>query len=206
MTARVGVVDYGRGNLHSIVNALKFIGAAVEVVTSDGPHDLQLLVIPGVGAFSEGMHGLRTRGLDDFIWRFAAAGRPVLGICLGSQLLMSSSEEFGEAQGLGLIEGRVAGIPPSDEAVPHVGWKQLQDVAFTGDGPFPSVADGVWAYFVHSYHCVPATVAHVAAQVSHGGQPITAVVAKDNVVGFQFHPEKSGSPGLRMLDDFLKLA
>ena len=209
MSARVGIVDYGRGNLHSIQKALEAVGADVSMIVKAGTHDFDLLVIPGVGAFSEGMQGLKERGLDEFTVRFAQTGRPVLGICLGSQLLMSQSEEFGSTEGLALIAGDVVKIPSSSEPIPHAGWKRLQHVDFsasTRNNPFPCVADGTWTYFVHSYHCQPTDKANVSAIVRHGENHITAAISKDNVFGFQFHPEKSGPPGLQMLSDFLRLA
>ncbi|KJU81338.1 imidazole glycerol phosphate synthase subunit HisH [Candidatus Magnetobacterium bavaricum] len=208
MKTRVGVVDYGRGNLHSIVKALEFIGAEV-ILTEDANFimDMHLLVLPGVGAFSEGMKGLHERGLDEALYKFAESGRVLLGICLGSQMLMSGSNEFGYTSGLNLIDGNVLLIPPSHEHVPNVGWKQLNHVcADINLLPFSSLQKYVWAYFVHSYYCNPANKECVLATVKHGNNDLPAIVGKNNVFGFQFHPEKSGVGGLAMLSDFLSLA
>ena len=208
MSVRIAVVDYGRGNLHSIVKALDCAGARAKLITEDDRSEFDLLVIPGVGAFAAAMRELRNRGLDKFVYRFAESGRRVLGICLGCQMLMSNSEEFEGEQGLGLIAGEVVLIPPSSEPVPHVGWKKLQNVNLRGaqrEDPFPSIKNGVWTYFVHSFHCVPQDTANLRATVTHGDKDLTAIVGRDNIFGFQFHPEKSGPAGLEILRDFLKL-
>ncbi len=208
MRTRVGIVDYGRGNLHSIVKALEFIGVdAILMTDAHSIMNMHLIVLPGVGAFSEGMKGLHERGLDEALCKFAASGRGVLGICLGCQMLMSGSNEFGYTSGLDIIRGNVLLIPPSQEPVPHVGWKQLKQVCSdTHLLPFLSLKKYLWAYFVHSYYCNPTNKDFVLATVAHGNNDLTAIVGKDNVFGFQFHPEKSAGGGLEMLRDFLKLA
>lgn len=207
MTIHVGVIDYGRGNLKSIVKALEHVGAFTSVLTTAAEmRESDLLVLPGVGAFGEGMKGLRERGLDEGIYRFVENGRAVLGICLGCQMLMTKSEEFGEGGGLALIKGDVIRIPESTETVPNVGWKRLVKVSNDRSRlPFPSIGEGKWAYFVHSFHCVPDDPGVVLSYVRHGGNDITAIIGKDNLFGFQFHPEKSGKGGLEMLRDFLSL-
>lgn len=207
MAVHVGVIDYGRGNLQSIVKALEHVGAFTSVLTTAGVmRESNLLVLPGVGAFREGMKGLRERGLDEGIYRFVESGRAVLGICLGCQMLMTKSEEFGCDDGLALIKGDVVRIPESAEPIPNVGWKRLLKVSSNQSRlPFPSIREGEWAYFVHSFHCVPDDPGMVLSHVRHGGNDITAIIGKDNLFGFQFHPEKSGKGGLEMLRDFLGL-
>ncbi len=206
MTVRVGVIDYGRGNLKSIMKALEHVGARPRLLDSlVATHSSELLVLPGVGAFAEGMRGLHERGLDEGIRRFVESGGVVLGICLGCQMLMTTSDEFGGGDGLDLIRGRVVGLPASSEAIPNVGWKRLINVSDDqAHLHFPSIREGEWAYFVHSFHCTPTDTANVLASVRHGGNLVTAVIGKDNVFGFQFHPEKSGTNGLEMLRDVLR--
>lgn len=208
MNLKVGIADYGLGNLHSIARALESIGAAPILVDNGNvATDPDVLVIPGVGAFSKGMLGLRARGLDELVFRLVEKGKPVIGICLGCQMLMSASEEFGSEAGLGLIPGSVALIPESAEPVPLVGWKKLQNVRphlSATSVALPSVRDGLWAYFVHSYRCLPTDPAHVLATVSHGGHEIAAIIGTRGVIGFQFHPEKSSRGGLRILQELLE--
>ena len=204
---QVGVIDYGLGNLKSIVKALDSVGACPSLVAhSDATDTCDLLVVPGVGAFGEGMMGVRKRGLDEGISRFVESGRPVLGICLGCQMLLTKSEEFGVADGLDLIKGNVIRIPESPEAIPNVGWKRLVNVSTDLSRlPFASIQEGEWVYFVHSFHCEPDNSANVLSSVHHGGNYITAIIGENNVFGFQFHPEKSGQKGLEMLRDALRL-
>jgi glutamine amidotransferase len=195
--------------LHSIARALKHVGA--ETTVAAGARELEdadLLVLPGVGAFSEGMRGLRERGQHEALLRLVGAeGRPVLGVCLGCQMLFSSSEEFEGGEGLSLVPGQVLKIDSTEEPVPHVGWKRLRQVCTDRQRlPFPAVTEAVMVYFVHSYYCLPRSEAHVLATVQHGGAQLPAVLGRGNVFGFQFHPEKSGAAGLEMLRDFLKLA
>jgi len=209
MKPRVTVVDYGLGNLHSVVKAFAFVGAEVDVA-GDGETvaRAERLVLPGVGAFADGMAGLRRHGQVAALREFAASGRPVIGICLGAQLLLGESEEFGRHKGLGIISGRVVMIPAGEAKVPHVGWGQMRpptkrawEGTLLGD-----MAQGTWAYFVHSLHCVPEDTADVLATVQHGPHELTAVVRRRNVTGFQFHPEKSGQQGLAILRSFLNIA
>jgi glutamine amidotransferase len=200
----VTIVDYGVGNVASVLNMLKKIGAAAEL---SGEPDVvaraQKIILPGVGAFDRAANILRTTGLRDALIAAAAAGTPVLGICLGMQLLLDSSEEGESAEsGLGLIPGRVVALPHEIRGqglrIPHMGWNAITRV---GRDAFPSVADGDRFYFVHSYHAVPDDETHRFAIARHGIE-FTAMVHRDNVLGAQFHPEKSHRTGMAMLADF----
>lgn len=206
MSVKVAVVDYGLGNLHSVAKALAHLGAEV-ILAEHGAQlaDVDKIVLPGVGAFSDGMSGLHNAGHVEALKAAAAAGKPILGICLGAQLMMSQSEEFGVTAGLGLIPGKVVKIPSEGIKVPHVGWAQLepaQEQAWQ-TGALRDTPPQTWAYFVHSYQMIPDDAADLAATVHSGPHRITAAVARGSITGFQFHPEKSGQKGLDMLKAFL---
>lgn len=200
------VVDYGLGNMHSVIKALVHEGA--DVLVTERPEDVrsaERLVVPGVGAFADGMAGLRGRGLVEPLHEFIATGRPFLGICVGMQVLMSESEEFGRHEGLGVIEGKVEVIPTAPgRKVPHIGWNRITQVNAWSGSPLAPLEPGTMLYFVHSYTCVPASDAHRLADVDYLGHRLSAAIRKDNVVGVQFHPEKSGSAGLVVLREFLR--
>jgi glutamine amidotransferase len=208
MKPNVTVVDYGLGNLHSVLKALAHVGAEPRLAVSGAEVDsAERLVLPGVGAFDDGMAGLRARGHADAIRRFVQSGRPLVGICLGAQLLVSESEEFGRHEGLGLIPGRVVAIPPNGVKVPHVGWRRIRPPAgrdWTGTLLAATPLD-TWGYFIHSFHVLPESAADLCAVVQYGEHQVTAVVARGRVMGFQFHPEKSGPAGLDMLRAFVAL-
>lgn len=206
MSVKVAVVDYGLGNLHSVEKALAHLGAEV-ILAEHGSQlaDVDKIVLPGVGAFSDGMAGLHNAGHVEALKAAAAAGKPILGICLGAQLMLSQSEEFGITEGLGLIPGKVVKIPSAGIKVPHVGWAQLapsQDAAWT-TGALRVTPPQTWTYFVHSYQMIPEDPSDIAATVNSGPHRLTAAVARGNITGFQFHPEKSGQKGLDMLKAFL---
>ena len=201
----VAIVDYGVGNLFSLQSSFAAIGAEV-VVTAD-PDVLwasDRAVLPGVGAFGDAAEKLRQTGLDAVLKELAAAGKPLLGICLGMQLLFDKSFEYGEHDGLGLIPGIVRsmeGVVPADYKIPHIGWNALR---FTRENPlFSRISQGDCVYFVHSFfadECGDAVIA-----TAEYGAELTAAVARDNVWGCQFHPEKSGTVGLNILRAFLEL-
>lgn len=199
----VGIIDYGVGNLFSLRSSFAAIGEAA-FVSGDRQQLSQAdrLVLPGVGAFADAAQKLRSQGLDGFVRDQAAAGKPLLGICLGMQLLFEKSFEYGEHQGLGLLEGQVvpmAGKLPGGLKIPHMGWNRL-DVK---GGRLLTGMDGQYVYFVHSYfgeHCEGSLAA-----VADYGIPITAAVERDNIYGCQFHPEKSGETGLAILRKFCSL-
>jgi glutamine amidotransferase len=212
----IAVIDYGAGNLRNVCKALEHVGA--DLTLTDDPRVLEhadKLVLPGVGAFADCRHGLKARGLFEPLRALAAAGKPLLGICVGMQLLFDVGEEMGEWEGLGLIPGRVVRFhfaqtalatsnaeSPSHLKVPHIGWNQL----WLKQPAHPLLAglrDGDYAYFVHSYHPRPQDPTHVLATTDYGYE-FPSVVARGNVWGIQFHPEKSQDVGLRMLRNFVR--
>ncbi len=202
------VVDYGRGNLFSLGQALRHLGFEHRV--TDKPAEVESadrIVFPGVGAFGDAMRGLQDRKLVEPLLAAAAGGIPILGICVGCQLMLSRGEEFGNHQGLGLIPGVVSRLPdprPNDPAairIPNVGWRAL-DIR-PGRQLFGDMPQRQMFYFVHSYAPRPEIDAHVAATIAVNGEDIPVVIERDNIVGVQFHPEKSGPAGLAMLARFL---
>ena len=212
MTTPVTLIDYGIGNLLNTVRALEYCGAAVTVIdkAEPGALDASRLILPGVGAFGDGMRELRARGFDDLIRRYADTGRPFLGICVGMQVMFDASEEMGEHAGLGLIAGRVLPVPPTStdgtpHRVPHIGWRPLQPVRPWEGSMLADVAAGERAYFVHSFSAHPAGEGPRLADVDYDGRRICAAVHQGNLHGCQFHPERSAEAGLRMLRRFLAL-
>jgi imidazole glycerol-phosphate synthase subunit HisH len=209
----VAVIDYGVGNLLSVSRAFEHCGAKVRV-TSDAQVILSSsrVVLPGVGAFADGIGALRAHGLDAVVRKVAESGIPLLGICLGMQMLLDESDEFGATTGLGLIHGRVVQVPGTTtegrpHKIPHIGWNELvrPDGRSSWDGGLLADIDrGEAVYFVHSFMAQPASAAHRLADCHYGGIPISAAVQRDNVQGCQFHPEKSGDVGLRILKNFLR--
>jgi glutamine amidotransferase len=208
---RVHICDYGSGNILSVERALENVGAEVHRCTSpDELIDVERLIIPGVGAFENCMRGVRERGFEGPIRRLVADGVPTLGICVGMQILATRSEEFGITEGLDIIPGTVKQIP--DVAIdgerlkrPHVGWSPLRSAGQSWSGtPFEAIAEGASAYFVHSFHFIPDDPAALVAQVDYGGVPVVAAVRANRVFGVQFHPEKSGHAGLKMLEWFIR--
>lgn len=206
MTNRVALIDYGAGNLHSVHNALKAAGAANVVVTAD-PAEVRSadrIVLPGVGSFKACAEGLRTiAGLEEALReRVLDDGVPFLGICVGMQLLATRGLEHGETQGLGWISGEVRLVEPTDPSIkiPHMGWN---DVKPAGDAGGAELILPGEAYFLHSYHFAADNAGDVAAVTDHGGG-LVAAVARDNILGVQFHPEKSQRYGLDLLARFLE--
>ena len=201
----LALIDYGAGNLHSVHNALKAVGSEGIAVTADPDvvRAAERIVLPGVGSFGACASGLRAiPGLVDAMEeRVLDKGAPFLGICVGMQLMADTGLEFGETPGLGWIAGQVERIDGSDPAirVPHMGWN---DVRPTPHHDGAELIEEGEAYFLHSYHFVPESGRHIAAMTDHGGG-IVAAVARDNLLGVQFHPEKSQSYGLGLLERFL---
>lgn len=201
----IAVVDYGVGNLYSLTGSLKYLG--LETVVTSSPDDLERadkIILPGVGAFGDAARKLRESGITDALYKQVALKKPLLGICLGMQLLFEGSTEYGYTQGLSLIPGMVREIPQDKIAplkVPHMGWNSL---VFKAESPvFKYVSEGERVYYVHSYYA--ADCAQYVTATSQYGMEITGAVQKDNVFGTQFHPEKSGDTGLRILKAFAEL-
>jgi glutamine amidotransferase len=201
--ARICVLDYGMGNLRSVEKAFEHVAA--EVVRTSDPAvaaDADGLVLPGVGAFARAMERIRERELDRLIADKAEAGTPVLGVCLGYQLLFESSNELGGAEGLGLIEGPVDGLRAGDLKVPHIGWEPVE---WTRESDLTAgVDDGTPFYFVHSFTPRPANDEDVLGYALHG-ERFACAVARPPLYGVQFHPEKSSAAGLRLLANFASI-
>ena len=210
----VTIIDYGRGNLLSVRRALEHCGA--QTLFAHSPRDLQktaALVLPGVGSFADGMARLRESGLDEAIRQKASDGVPLLGICLGMQMLFDTGYEDGETAGLGLIPGTVEPLPRLDTdgaplRVPHVGWSGLYPSRTAGfaASPLADVQPGEEVYFVHSFAAHPSREADRLAYTLYGGHTVCAAVQRANVTGVQFHPEKSAKTGLGILQAFVRLA
>lgn len=198
----IAIIDYGMGNLHSVSKAIERLGYEA-VTTSDKEQILaaNAVILPGVGAFGDAMQHLNESGMGEVAKQFAATGKPMLGICLGMQLLFQQSEEFGEHQGLGLLNGKVVRFQ-GDFKIPHMGWNKLE---FLQPSPLFAGLEEGHVYFVHSYHVLVEDKQNLLATGDYYG-PVTAIVGKDNVFGMQFHPEKSGELGMKLLGNFLALA
>lgn len=203
MSPRIGLIDYGMGNRRSAEKALEHVGAAV--VVSDDPallREMDGLVLPGVGAFPAGMDAIRARGLAEPIVERARAGIPLLGLCLGMQLLFERSEEHGGADGLGLLAGDVRRLDPAGLKLPHIGWSEVR---WCRPNPLAEdLPDPIYLYHVHSYAPVPADEQLTLATAEYG-QPFAAIVGQGNVYGTQSHPEKSSAHGLGLLKNFTRL-
>ena len=198
----IGIIDYGVGNLFSLRSSFAAIGAEA-FVSSDAAElaKADRLILPGVGAFGDAARKLRESGLDGFVKEQAASGKPLMGICLGMQLLFEKSYEYGEHEGLGLLKGQVVGMSgklPADLKIPHMGWNALELTK-----PAKLLKNGSYVYFVHSFYAE--NCADSIAAVTDYGIPITAAVEKDNIFGCQFHPEKSGNVGLAILKKFCEV-
>ena len=206
----VTIIDYGVGNLHSIVKA---VGNFTEkVFVSEDPQAIEsadAIILPGVGSFQSGMEGVNVRNLVPSVKKYAATGKPMLGICLGAQIMLGKGFEFGEFDGLNIIHGKVIKFPvlENNEKIPHVGWNSI----------YPN-ADKIWndsilknldplssVYFVHSYILVPENNKNIFAKTKYGGYEFCSVIRSGNIYGCQFHPEKSGKIGLEIIKNFLEL-
>lgn len=210
ITPEVTVIDYGVGNLLSVQRGLEHCGVKV-ILTADPEQILAAsrVVLPGVGAFGNGMQALDRLDLIAVIRELAKRGTPLLGICLGMQLLLEESEEFGVTNGLGLIPGRVIPVPDRTlsgamQKIPHIGWSALQPSDTRGwkQTLLQDNRPGEAVYFVHSFMAVPKDPAHRLADCLYGGHKIAAAIGRDKITGCQFHPEKSGEVGLKILRQF----
>ena len=221
INSNIVIIDYGLGNLFNVQRAIEALGNR-SVVISDSQKEIieaDKIILPGVGAFKDGMNGLRQQGLVETISEFADSGRSVLGICLGMQLFMTESEEQGIHKGLNLIKGKVVRFREPDESgygykIPHIGWNSLK-VPYSSDNLQSDISDA-WAdtflnelnskpfmYFVHSYIVVVDNSADCIATTDYGRDEFCSVVMKDNISGCQFHPERSGPAGLSILKNFI---
>lgn len=209
MNRTVTIVDYGIGNIHSVAKAMTHEGASVRLTSDpDEVRRAELLVLPGVGAFGDGMENLIARDLVAPMIEYVATGRPLLGICLGMQLFLSESDEFGNRPGLGIIPGKVVEIPAAaGRKVPHVGWNRIEPApgAVWSHSALTDVPPGSSVYFVHSFTAVPDSAEHRLADADCSGYVVSAAIKRDNVIGCQFHPEKSGQVGLSIVRRFLAL-
>lgn len=211
---KVHIVNYGIGNIKSVQRGIEHVGGKAPVCADpDLIRKADRVVLLGVGAFGDGMQGLRESGMLEALSEFVGTGKPLLGICLGMQMLFDRSEEFGNHQGLGFVPGVVKNVRNCEgqeriRKLPNVGWCQLQ-IPIGGFGWNGSILEntyeGSFFYFVHSYMAVPASEHMILAQCEYYGVKVTAAVQHENFIGLQFHPEKSGSQGLNLLKKFISL-
>jgi imidazole glycerol-phosphate synthase subunit HisH len=210
----VTVIDYGIGNLLSITRGLEKCGANVVVTNSpDLIANADRLLLPGVGSFSKGMSELHKRNLVDPIKIFSEKKRPFMGICLGMQMMLSTSEEFGKHKGLNLIPGNVVSIPKtkkdgSTHKIPHIGWNELHCSDSTENcknAILKGIKQKKLVYFVHSFMVNPDQKKHIVASCDYNGRKLTSIICSDNLYGCQFHPEKSGLVGLKILENFCSI-
>lgn len=207
---RVAIVDYGMGNLFSVRNACFVVGLDAFVTPdADALKAADAIILPGVGAFGDAMLALESVGMVDALKQMASEGKPLLGICLGLQLLMERSYEFGHHSGIGLIQGDVvpfeaAGADERKLKVPQVGWNRVMEAragAWSGT-PLEAVGSGVYQYFVHSYYVRPTSNEVVLARTTYGDVEFCSAVRSGNVIACQFHPERSGAQGIRILERY----
>jgi len=199
----IAIINYGLGNLHSVQKAAAYVGG--EAYVTDNPHVISRadkVILPGVGAFADGMQGLQSRKLVPALREFAVSGKPILGICLGMQLFFEESEEQGHHRGLGLLPGKVVFFQQPGIKVPQIGWNQVEVVK--PSALMKDIQDGDYFYFNHGYYCIPEDAADVLASTDYGVL-FASAVEKGNILGVQFHPEKSQRTGLQILKNFVEL-
>lgn len=204
--SKIAIVDYGVGNLRSLIRAFEHFGADVTITEEAREiYNADAIVLPGDGAFAAGMHGLKVRNLTQSVIDFAMANKSVLGICLGAQILLSEGFEFGHHQGLDLIAGRVIKFPKLSEKIPQIGWNSLMadEEKIWGNSILKDIRPGSNVYFIHSYIMVPKNKKEVVSNSEYGGFKFASVIAKGHIYGCQFHPEKSGQVGLAIIKNFL---
>lgn len=199
----IAIIDYGAGNLHSVKNALDFLGAQC-IITGDANEILKAdkVILPGVGSFGDALFSLRKNGLDNVVKTVAQSGTPLLGICLGLQMMFEESEESPGVEGLGIFKGKVVKIPDTGLKIPHMGWNNItltKDSALLGQKN-----NSPYVYFVHSYYLTTPQTDIVSAYTEYG-ERLAIAVEKDNVFATQFHPEKSGDAGMEILKNFINL-
>lgn len=205
------ILDYGLGNVKSMFNAFNKIGA-MPSLTADKKLILNAdsLILPGVGAFSKGIQNLRETGLFEVLLEYVKKGKPLLGICLGMQMLMDESEEFGLNQGLGLIKGNVIKLPTiknPKEKIPHVSWNEIYEpsIGFWNKTILEDIQNKSDLYFVHSYVTVPTDEKNILSRTNYAGIDFCSAIQHENIIGTQFHPEKSSEIGLKILSNFVNL-
>lgn len=199
----IAIIDYGMGNLHSVSKAVERLGYEYTFVSdAEALNEAEGAILPGVGAFGDAMKNLKERGLVEPIRQFAASGKPLLGICLGMQLLFAGSTEHGNHEGLGILPGQVIRFA-GDYKIPHMGWNRLEFLQ--KDRIFDEVEEG-YVYFVHSYFLQPSEENRpVLLATADYYQEVPGIVGRGNIYGMQFHPEKSGTVGMKLLENFAKL-
>ena len=206
---KIAVVDYGIGNLFSISRAVARFTDSFVVTDDPGMiRSSEKVILPGVGSFEAGMMGLKLRGLENIIKEFAETGRPILGICLGAQLLLSEGHEFGKFKGLNIIPGRVTKFSGLDKGtkVPHIGWNHVKvSRGASKERIFKSVPENSNFYFIHSFTLNPDHEKNILSSTNYGGKEFCSAVYSGNVYGTQFHPEKSGQEGLKLIGNFVNL-
>jgi len=205
----IGLINYGMGNLHSVAKALEKAGGKVELVSdANALKNYDRIVLPGVGAFRDCSAALKESGMDIALKEILASGTPFLGICLGMQVLMDVSYEFGRYPGLGLIPGSVKHFPEDHPErgfkIPHMGWNDVILSSQQDTHPVLAPLAGQQVYYVHSYTCMPTNSDHLLAACSYGDHPFAAAIGRDNIIAVQFHPEKSQRAGLALLEAFLQ--
>lgn len=207
---KIAIIDYGVGNLYSLTRVFKFFGIEATIAEEAGAlEQADGIILPGVGSFEAGMRGLKIRSLEKKIKEIALSGKPMLGICLGAQIMLTEGHEFGNFKGLDIIKGRVVhfSVLADKEKVPHVGWNTispLKDSAWPGT-IFDSFNETDQVYFVHSYILEPEDKEDILALTTYGGQTFCSAFKKGNIYGCQFHPEKSGPAGLKIIKNFINL-
>lgn len=199
------ILDYGAGNLRSVQNALDYLGATAKI--TDDARDVERadkIILPGVGAFGQGIQALRAKAFDRAIGEHVAKQKPFLGVCLGMQLLLSQSEEMGLHRGLNLISGTVQRFDARRDKVPQIGWNRLCFIR-RESLLFKRIDEGTHFYFVHSYYCKTDDESVASARAYYAGERFVAAIEKNGIFAVQFHPEKSGKMGLRILENFARL-
>ncbi len=199
----IAIIDYGAGNLHSVKNALDFLGAESKITGSASKIlSADKVILPGVGAFGSAMNALTASGLKEVIFEVADKGTPLLGICLGLQLMFEKSEEAPDVKGLGLFKGTIVKIPDRGLKIPHMGWNSIEVVK--DSRILNNIGENPFVYFVHSYYLNASDEGVVSAYTDYG-ERLGIAVEKDNVFATQFHPEKSGETGMKILKNFINL-
>ena len=207
---RIVIVDYGIGNVQSILNVLnKFDN--IESLLSDEEDDIlnaDGVILPGVGAYNNAMKELAKRRLPEILKKYNLSKKPILGICLGMQLLFDSSEEFGETDGLGLVKGQVVSFPPiTNDKLPHIGWNEVSEQRVNGGSSiFSNISNKASFYFAHSYICQPQNKDIINSTTEYGGVDFCSSIRFENIYACQFHPEKSAEVGIKFISNFLEYA